>query len=54
MQFVMYAIDTDSGQKMFTCPRATQHENSTCPSLLQKFPVSDKSSMGFLYTPDVG
>ena len=30
---------------MFTCPRATQQQNSTC--LPSKFPMSDKSGMGF-------
>ena len=30
---------------LFSCPRATQQENSTCPK--SKFPVSYKSGMGF-------
>ena len=37
--------------QMYSCPRATQQENSTC--LSSKFPVSDKSGIDF-HTPVSG
>ena len=41
----------DIHPQMFSCPQTTQQENSTCPS--SKFPMSDKSGMGFPHPCDI-